>query len=337
MAAFLIYVKRCLRLKMFLSVLIFMPVIAVIFTVFGKNVIGEVKFGIYAEGNFGKYISDELEKEVSFKFIKYDSIEKMYQDIVISEIDSGYVFDKDFENAVRNFYFDKSIKILRSDSSGGYKFANEIVFSKVFNIAAPMVSNAFLNDIGINETVDKYYNDILERLNVFSFNFIEVGDSKNVEGNFRFENIFACFVFIGSVFGSAVCIGDKKRNIRKGSFLNIMAFSALLAFSAFISTAICGEADLFVLLKFIVFIFSSAAFAYLFTFIKNVFLLYGIMPVLIIFSFLISVSDLWIGTAGIFYDFFKWIFPVGLYCEGNIIGMLCYFCVIMILRRFCNE
>ena len=128
-----------------------------------------------------------------------------------------------------------------------------------------------------------------------------------------------------------MCIGDKKRNIKKGSFFNVLAFSSLLVFSAFISTAICGEVSLFVFFKFAIFVFTSASFAYLFTFVRNIFLLYGVIPVLMIFSFLVSVNDLWIGTMRVFYDIFKWIFPVGLYCDGNIIGMVGYFCAVMIL------
>ncbi len=331
MTAFLIYIKRCLRIKMFLAVLIFMPLIAIIFAVSGKDIIGDIKFGVYSEGDFGKHIAKELEKENTFKFIVYDSIEKMMRDMVVCEIDSGYIFDKDFEKAVKKLDFKESINILRKDSSSGYNFANEIVFSKVLNVASPFVSNKFLNDIGIDKTVDEYYGDILGRLNVFSFNFIESGDKKDIERDFRFENIFACFALIGSIFGGAVCIGDKKRNIKKGSFFNVLAFSSLLVFSAFISTAICGEVSLFVFFKFAIFVFTSASFAYLFTFVRNIFLLYGVIPVLMIFSFLVSVNDLWIGTMRVFYDIFKWIFPVGLYCDGNIIGMVGYFCAVMIL------
>ena len=73
MTAFLIYVKRCLRIKIFVAVLFFMPIISIVFNIFGKNIVGEVKFGIYSEGDFGKYICESLEKEEKFKFVKSDS------------------------------------------------------------------------------------------------------------------------------------------------------------------------------------------------------------------------------------------------------------------------
>ncbi len=228
MTAFLIYVKRCLRIKIFVAVLFFMPIISIVFSIFGKNVIGEVKFGVYAEGDFGRYISESLEKEDNFKFVKYNSIAEMSSDVRICEIDCGYVFDKNFEDSLKKNDLKDSIKIISSDSSSGYTFANEIVFSKVLNTVSPNIANAFLDEINISGNVEKYYYDILKSVNVFSFNYIEVGEKTEDESVFEFRNIFACFVLIGSVFGSIVCVEDRRKNINKSCFLNIMSFSALL-------------------------------------------------------------------------------------------------------------
>jgi len=334
MTAFLIYVKRCLRIKIFIAVLLFMPIISIVFNVFGKDIIGEVKFGVYAEGDFGKYICESLEKEKSFKFIKYDSVDKMNADVAVCEIDSGYVFDKNFENSVEKNNFNNVIKVISSDSSSGYGLANEIVFSKVLNIASPNIANDFLNEINVDGNAEKYYYDILKGINVFSFNFIEMGDNESENENvFELQNIFAVFVLIGSVFGAAVCAEDKRKNINKRCFFNVMAFSALLSASAVVSAAICGELGFFVLFKYISFAFASASFAYLFTFLKNIFFIYGSIPVITVSSFFVLILNITAGPFAVVFDVLKWILPVGLYCVGDIIGMVVYFCVIMVMTE----
>ncbi len=331
MTAFLIYVKRCLRIRIFIAVLLFMPIISIVFSIFEKDIIGDIKFGVYSEGNFGNYICESLEKEKSFKFVKYDSLEKMSADISICEIDCGYVFDKNFEKSVEKYDFNNSVKIISSDASSGYIFADEIVFSKILSIASPDIANNFLRKINVDGNVKKYYYEILKGINVFSFNYIEMGSGINDENIFELQNIFACFIMIGSVFGSIVCVEDKRKNIDKGCFFNVAAFSGLLSASALISTAICGEFDFFVFLKYVFFAFDCAVFAYLFTFLKNSLFIYGSIPVIMVCSFFLLILNIAAEPFIVISDIFKWIFPVGLYFDNNIIGMIIYSCVVIVI------
>ena len=332
MTAFLIYVKRCLRIKIFVAVLFFMPIISIVFNVFGKNIVGEVKFGIYSEGDFGKYICESLEKEEKFKFVKYDSVNEMSSDVRLCEIDCGYVFNKNFEDSVKKNNLNGSIKIISSDSSSGYTFANEIIFSKVLNAVSPNIANTFLDEINIGGNVEKYYYDILKSVNVFSFNYVEFGE-EDKESVFELREIFACFVLIGSVFGSIVCVEDKRKNINKSCFLNVMSFSALLSVAAVISSLICEELSFFVFIEYVFFAFVSAAFAYLFTFFKNIFFICGSIPVITACSFFILFLNITAGPFAFIFNIYKWIFPVGLYHDGDIIGMFIYFFAVMVLLK----
>jgi len=334
MIAFWIYIKRCLRINIFLGVLFFMPIISIVFLVFGKSVVGDVKFGVYAEGISGKNISESLCNDNNFKFIEYNNIEKMTADINVSKIDCGYVFDSDFESSLKSLRMDNSIKIISSDFSAGYKFANDIVFSNVMNIISPNIADNFLNEYKISESVKKYYYQILETINVFSFNYINTDGKTDFKENvFKFENFFAFYTMIAAVFGSAICIEYKKRNITKSAFLNVFSFSFLLSVFSLISIFICDELSLFVLLKFIVYVFAVSAFAYLITFCDNVYILCGCLPIIIVCSFVLSIVTFNSGILGVIFGIFNWIFPIGLYYEENIVGMVCYFLIVMLFTN----
>ncbi len=327
MKVFFIYLKRCLYFKSFIFVLLIMPIIAIIFSLFGKNVIGEIKFGVYADNKYGTIICNKLKQEQDFKFILYDDLKKLSYDVSMCEIDSGYVFNSDFENAVKSLDFKNSIKIIKSNSSSGYNFGNQIVISKIVELVSPLVSDLFLKNIGVNETSKKYYDDILNKLDSICFNYIDFGDEKFNQISIKFEDFFASLVLIGSVLSVFVCIKDKERNIVKGNFICVFSFAFLLEISSMIALLICNEFNMYILFKGIIFMFVSAIFAYLFSFIKNKFILYGCLPIIMICIFSVSLMEFNFGIMSYVFNIIKWLIPVGLYRNSEIIEMIIYCCV----------
>ena len=98
----LIYIKRLCKMPAFVIALLLMPVIAYgikNFTILENK---GITVGIYATGEVGKAVCEDLlGKDYVVKFEKYDSIEKMKEDVEFKTIECGYVFEDAFEEGYK--------------------------------------------------------------------------------------------------------------------------------------------------------------------------------------------------------------------------------------------
>lgn len=142
---------------------------------------------------------------------------------------------------------------------------------------------------------------------------------------------------IGGFLGAITSVKDKSKNITKGVFYNILAYTFLLTVSMFVALTIIDEISFFVIFKGLIFMLVSALFSFLFTYIKNVHFLYGIVPIVVVFSFIMSFVNT--STIGFIYNILKWIMPTGLYSQNNVLGMILYvfiFAIIFIASEIKN-
>ena len=98
----LIYIKRLCKMPAFVIALLLMPVIAYGIKNFTTLENKGITVGIYATGEVGKAVCEDLlGKDYVVKFEKYDSIEKMKEDVEFKTIECGYVFEDAFEEGYK--------------------------------------------------------------------------------------------------------------------------------------------------------------------------------------------------------------------------------------------
>ena len=95
----------------FVIALLLMPVIAYGIKNFTTLENKGITVGIYATGEVGKAVCEDLlGKDYVVKFEKYDSIEKMKEDVEFKTIECGYVFEDAFEEGYKRG-FDKVYRL----------------------------------------------------------------------------------------------------------------------------------------------------------------------------------------------------------------------------------
>lgn len=324
MIPFIIYSKRNFKSLLFIALLIIMPVISLCYSYIG-DISRKPVVGLYFDC-ISEYIFDGIKSD-NIDFVTYNDKENMLQDISLGEIDSGYIFDSRFDNAVNTLNFNKSVGCVTSKSSLIQHVANEFVFKEILKEISPRIADRYFYSKGINISADKYYEEFLKSDSVFNIEFEEIISDENVKSNkgCRLSNIFALFIMTGALLNAVTVAGDRKRSIVKYNYICILSSSVLLTISAFVSSLICGEMDNVIL--FVLYPFAVSAFAYVISFIKSQELICGILPAVITAAIIFCPIVFDIGVLGPYYSYIGYIFPVGFFAAGNIIEMTIYIVV----------
>ena len=219
----LIYIKRLCKMPAFVIALLLMPVIAYGIKNFTTLENKGITVGVYATGEVGKAVCEDLlSKDYVVKFEKYDSIEKMKEDVEFKTIECGYVFENSFEDGYKKGDLTRSIGCITSNSSVLHKMINEVVYSSIIKKQAPEIANNYLKDKNIPVTVDDDYGKYMDSDKLFTVD-TEYVDSPQIASKklFSVSNVVALYTMLGVVLLSVNAVRDRKKGIRINGYFCI--------------------------------------------------------------------------------------------------------------------
>lgn len=286
----LIYVKRLCKMPAFIIALLLMPVIAYGIKNFTTLENKGITVGIYATGEVGKAVCEDLlSKDYVVKFEKYDSIEKMKEDVEFKTIECGYVFENSFEDGYKKGDLTRSIGCMTSNSSVLHKMINEVVYSSIITKQAPEIANNYLKDKNIPVTVNEDYGKYMDSDKLFTVD-TEYVDSPQIASKklFSVSNVVALYTMLGVVLLSVNAVRDRKKGIRINGYFGIFAGCLLFTIFSIISSKIAGELTNDAVLRYGIYLFVLSGFAYLLSALPKEEILFGILPVLAVTSVVLS-------------------------------------------------
>lgn len=329
MIPFIIYIKRNLKSLFFMFLLIIMPLSAVAYNYIGRNISAKPVIGMYFDCE-NHHIFDDISSE-TIDFREYYDIDSMKKDILTGNIDSGYIFDEKFDNAIYDLNFKNSIDYVTSKSSIVQPVANEFIFKCILQNIAVDIADRFFENKNIGLSIDKYYIQFLNSEKVFNIEFEEVDTGKNVENSFRLSNVFAVFIFIGCIISGLTVIKDRKHNINRYNYIYCLASAFLLTVSAVLAIIICGEFSFKNIPVYILYMVCISLFGFILSFVNNREFLCGMIPVFTILAFVFCPVVFDIGSLNNYYAYIGYILPPIYYVNGNLIGLVIYTIILGII------
>lgn len=363
---FLLFLKKLVYKKIFVALLLFLPITAFAGRIFYSNSSTIIKVGIV--WNEQDKLADIAGKNLlnyqeNIQFLKYDNKEQLESAVYAKEIQWGYVFTENFDKKLFNGDTKNSIKCFKTPSSFFSKITDEIVFSAVMKEYAKEVlieytekSNLFSPDITkkAKSILSQKYDAYLNGKETFSFSY----HSLNTGANEKTENFIAspirgiCSVLLlfAGLYGGILSIEYEKKGIYKRlspldkqmaiaicifSAVSTVFLSSVLSF--FIAGSFRGVFYEIVLLFF--YIFSIIGFSFFLTAIfKKESVLSGMIPIFMIVCILFCPVFFDITLFAPKLSFIRYLLLPFYYLKGNVIslfllGILFYFLGYCFLER----
>lgn len=312
-----------------------MPFIAVGYNIIGNSVYKRPEIGLFFDCKNANVL-DNISSEM-MDFNVYSNLDKMKKDITVGKIDSGFVFDSRFDNAMESLNFENSVEYIVSKSSVLNDVAGEFIYKSMLEYVSTDIADKFFKEKGMNIQAGMFYDRFINSDKVFDISFEKVDSNDEVKEDFKMSNIFAVFVFIGGIICSINIVTDRKNGIHKLNFLYIFTSVFWLMLSALVAIALCGEFDNAMIPMYILYAFTVTIFSYVISYINNREIICGILPILVILAFILSTAVFDIGSIDGVYSCANYILPTFYFVHNNIWLLLAYTGVLGILALILNR
>ena len=363
---FVLFLKKLFYKKIFIVLLLFLPITAFAGRIFYSNSSTIIKVGlVWNEKDKLADIAgnDLLNYQENIQFLKYDNEEQLENAVYAKEIQWGYVFTENFDEKLFNEDTKNSIKCFKTPSSFFSKITDEIVFSAVMKEYAKEIlieytekSNLFSTDVTkkAKDILSQKYDAYLNGEDTFSFSYhsLNTGTSEKTE-NFiasPIRGICTVLLLFAGLYGGILSIEYEKKGIYKRlSLLNkqkavtICIFSTVstVFLSTFISFFIAESfrGVFYEVLLLLFYIFSIIGFSFFLTAIlKTESALSGIIPIFMIICILFCPVFFDITLFAPKLGFIRYLLLPFYYLKGNVLillllGILFYFLGYCILGR----
>ncbi len=225
--------KQLLNRKNYLLVMLILPLVVGIISMFGSEYIEEsgIKAGVYHDGVLAGEIADELYGNKNIEFIRYEDIDELEKAVAIHEIECGIVMDKRLDEHREKGDFRELITMIKSPSTMADGPIQESVGGSVYKIISEeisyryLINNDYVIDNGslkewISNTKNEYYNSgkLMEILITTPENMdiTEVELDNTVEGTIKVSRgLMAIFIMIGAILMGIQIIEERNGAVIK--------------------------------------------------------------------------------------------------------------------------
>ena len=225
--------KQLLNRKVYLLVMLMLPLVVGVITIFGGQYIEKsgIKAGVYHDGDLAQEIASELYKNSNIEFIRYEDISQLEKAVAINDVECGIVMDKRLDKQREKGNFRKLITIIKSPATMADGPIQESVAGSFYKIIAEemsyryLINNNYVIDDGslkewINNKKDEYYDsgNLMEIIITTPQNM----RSSTVEVNNTEESVIkvsrgfiAIFIMVGAILMGIQIIEEKDGAIIK--------------------------------------------------------------------------------------------------------------------------
>lgn len=359
---FLLFLKKLVYKKIFVALLLFLPITAFAGRIFYSNSSTIIKVGIV--WNEQDKLADMAGKNLlnyqeNIQFLKYENKEQLKDAVYTKEIQWGYVFTENFDEKIFTGNAKNSIECFKTPSSFFSKITDEIIFSAVMKEYAKEAlieytekSNLFSFDITKKEKniLSEKYNTYLNGKETFSFSY----HSLNTGANEKTENFIAspirgiCAVLLlfAGLYGGILSIEYEKKGIykrlspldkQKAVVICIFSAVSMVFLSSVLSFFIAGSfRGIFYEIRLLLFyVFSIIGFSFFLTSVfKKESILSGMIPVLMIACILFCPVFFDISLFAPNFRFIGYLLLPFYYLKGNALALL-FFGVFFYFFGYC--
>lgn len=266
-----LFMKRSLKKLSFILLLILMVLLCYLL----KNRITEegnsLTAGIYVEvpGEKTSEITTSLiENYDSVSFYMCDSLSELKEKVATNEYECGYVFDKDFEENLKNNNLDEIVDVYYSPATFLTSMTNEYVFSEIFKEYAFNEMVAFISDkdmfhiSDVNNLKDELrpsYDSYINSDDTFSFEYID-SENKTIDNSkimssyilLSIKGLVALFIMFAGFIGTFNLYKDEKVHVFRAfsksermfcKMSEIFSISIIASIVGFITLLLCRQLD----------------------------------------------------------------------------------------------
>ncbi|MGN1317776.1 MAG: hypothetical protein ACI4VF_02085 [Lachnospirales bacterium] len=285
---FIIYSKRCFKSILFLLILLSIPVLSFCYGKISSSAFKKAEIGIFYESNFRL---NNIESE-TMNFVNYNDINKLKEDVGLGIIDSGFVFDKNFDEAYKNLDFINSIGVISSKTSVSLPVAKEFVFKAILESISDNIAQNYFDNNNIKIDAKKYYEKYLNSNDVFRISFEKVNAKNLPENKSKVSNFFIVFIIAAPFISSIKVIEDREKGIKKYGLLYIFCYLFYVFLAVILSLVILGLFSFNTFLLYVILSIVSGFISYIISLLNNKEIICGILPVAIILSLGVFVISL---------------------------------------------
>lgn len=219
-----IYIKRFLRQKIFVILLLAVPIGSFFFSYVAHRDETSTRIGIVCEegGTLGRRISQGLQSHPGLlQFFYLESKEKLQQAVRQGDIECGYYFPKDMEEKYSRHQYPGVVTRYYREGSMLYTIADEVVLSEVFRQQGEVILGEFIWQSGLFQTacitkreISEEYRRNLEEQKTFAFSYHDRAGGEKQLGDYLVAPIRGCvalLILMAGFCGVALYLQDKKR------------------------------------------------------------------------------------------------------------------------------
>lgn len=256
------YSKRFFRQKVFLLLLLTMPLGTFLFASMADRDDTSVRVGLVCADDFslgGRVGRELLEHQGIVQFFRMRSDEDMIQAIGRGELECGYSFPVNMDERYRTGQYDGGIRQYFRKGSMLYAIAREVVLTDIFRQHAEDLAASYVHESGLFHTesvmaeeISAYYRKNLEDQTTFSFSFNDSTEVARQLGDYLVAPIRGCvslLILLAGFCGLSLYQRDRYREVpaalpgairRRLPMLSVAIPVFWVSVAGIVSEAVCG-------------------------------------------------------------------------------------------------
>ena len=260
--SFLLNIKKFLLCRTFWCTLVALPVILALGGMFfqaGGSVV-TITAGVHFNpaNPLEAAIFDALEETPFTRFVAYDDIERLLEDVRLGRIECGYVFNANIENAKKG-NFEGIITLVTSARTMTAPIFNDLVAAAVLRASAEYITKGGLNDLFGQSDEISYFTAVqfaaYNEMDIFMTPIFETIAGQTEKSRTSLAEITTRRVFRGIIglsihvlilFAAPIFIDEKRQGIHKALAVHgkLVTYNLSLFAAAFIIIFAIGAAGL---------------------------------------------------------------------------------------------
>lgn len=256
------YIKRFLRQKIFVILLLAVPIGTFLLSYVAYQDETGVRVGLVCEGgSLGSRIEQGLQKHPGMmQFFRLESKEKLQQAIRQGDLECGYYFPMDMEEKYSQHHYPGVVTRYYRKGSMFYTIADEVVLAEIFRQQGENILNEYIWQSGLFQTeritreeVSEEYVRNLEEQRTFAFSYHDKPGAEKQLGDYLVAPIRGCIallVLLAGFCGVSLYLQDRSRELeaalpgrRRRRLLPIVSVAVpvfLISGAGLIAEGLCG-------------------------------------------------------------------------------------------------
>lgn len=256
-----LFIKRLIKNPAFISILIIMPLLVIMFNKVNSKEEKSILVGVYYEKDeLSKIICENLkDKKGYIKFLVYDNKDEMTNEVQAKKLECAYIFPLDFKERLDNYKIKKIITCVEAPSTILSSLSDEVVFSEIIREYGKNIAVNFAKEknilVGNGENNINNISKNYERFNTpestFSIDYKYINEdninstkSSDKTTTYVIHGIVSVLILISGLLGVVKWFGDEKRGLYSSfnskekiiiGFISILAPTMLMALSGIIT------------------------------------------------------------------------------------------------------